>query len=185
MMRQVMIAAGVMILTGVGFIFMFIKRNIFKCICGCRFILCWGIRKLLYDKIINFCLGINNDWFFTGRFNGCCFRVIGWWWLNPYGSNTLYFFNISATLATAYSLFVVGITSLIGVIQYRHQLNITIGILFAVPSTLGVILSRRYILQALPNEVYIFNRLLTKDDLVMLVCYFNCGDCILYVKSKG
>ena len=81
----------------------------------------------------------------------------------------VYFFNISATLATAYSLFVVGITSLIGAIQYRHQLNVMIGILFAVPSTLGVILSRRYILQALPNEIYIFNRLLTKDDLVMLV----------------
>jgi len=81
----------------------------------------------------------------------------------------VYFFNISATLATAYSLFVVGITSLIGAIQYRHQLNVMIGILFAVPSTIGVILSRRYILQELPNEIYIFNSLLTKDDLVMLV----------------
>lgn len=81
----------------------------------------------------------------------------------------VYFLNISATLATAYSLFLVGITSLIGAIQYRHQLNVMIGILFAVPSTLGVIVSRRYILQALPNEIYIFNSLLTKDDLVMLV----------------
>ncbi|MEK9726790.1 MAG: sulfite exporter TauE/SafE family protein [Candidatus Margulisiibacteriota bacterium] len=81
----------------------------------------------------------------------------------------VYLFSIPATLATAYSLFVVGVTSLVSAIQYRHELNYKLALLFAIPSTFGVLMSRRYILQPMPASIEVFNYTILKDDLVMLV----------------
>tara|TARA_Y100001935_G_scaffold255034_1_gene266172 strand:+ start:286 stop:756 length:471 start_codon:yes stop_codon:yes gene_type:complete len=65
----------------------------------------------------------------------------------------VYLFKVPAALATGYSLFVVGITSAIAAFRYRRQLNWRVGALFAIPSTIGVILSRRYVLQPMPDQL--------------------------------
>ena len=81
----------------------------------------------------------------------------------------VYIFKIPAALATSYSLFVVGTTSAIAAIRYRKMLNLKIAALFAIPSTIGVILSRRYVLAPMPDQINISSWVFSKDDVVMLV----------------
>jgi uncharacterized protein len=60
----------------------------------------------------------------------------------------VYLFGISPLQSSSYSLFVVGITSLVGVVQYLRngQVDYRAGIVFVIPSMLTVYLSRIYLL---------------------------------------
>ena len=79
----------------------------------------------------------------------------------------VYFFNIPAVLATGYSLVLVGLTAGIGAIRYRKQVQFKVGILLAIPSALGVWVSRRYILQAMPEVMQIQSITVGKNDVVL------------------
>lgn len=84
----------------------------------------------------------------------------------------VYLLHINPTVATGYSLFIVGITSIFGVYQnYKKQLvDFKNGILFAIPSFIGVYLTRRFIVPKLPEiiiETSVFT--LKKDTFLMLV----------------
>jgi uncharacterized membrane protein YfcA len=81
----------------------------------------------------------------------------------------VYLFDIPAALATGYSLFIVGITSIIGAIRYRHHVRLLIGLVFAVPASMGVTLSRRYLLQPLPDTLIWGQLTIPKDDLIMII----------------
>lgn len=83
----------------------------------------------------------------------------------------VYFFNVPATLATGYSLFIVGITSLVAALRYKKDklLDIKIAILFSIPSIMGVLLSRLIILPAIPEYLHITRYSITKDQLVLFV----------------
>lgn len=65
----------------------------------------------------------------------------------------VYLFHVEPTLAQAYSLFIVGTTSLVGAIpKYREQLvNIKTGILFGIPSIASIFFTRSQIVPAIPN----------------------------------
>lgn len=67
----------------------------------------------------------------------------------------IYIFSIPTLLATSYSLFVVGTTSLVGsanhIWQKRVDLRVTAA--FATPSFISVYLSRRYLVPALPDPI--------------------------------
>lgn len=67
----------------------------------------------------------------------------------------VYLFHIDAVMASAYSLFIVGTTSLIGAIpKYKdHLVNVKTGILFGLPSILTIFLTRKWIVPAIPNIV--------------------------------
>ncbi|TAF77936.1 MAG: sulfite exporter TauE/SafE family protein [Bacteroidetes bacterium] len=84
----------------------------------------------------------------------------------------VYVFNIEPTLATAYSLFVVCVSSLVGCCSYikDKQANIKTALFFSFPSFLMVFLMRKYIVPAIPNEILSFNSFeLTKNILIMTV----------------
>ncbi len=68
----------------------------------------------------------------------------------------VYLFNIEPVLASAYSLFIVGATSLAGAIpKYRdHLVNIKTGILFGIPSIITIFSTRKWIVPSIPNVVY-------------------------------
>ena len=57
----------------------------------------------------------------------------------------VYFFEMDAVTATAFSLFVVGVTSIVGSVKFirRGQVNFRIAWLFGIPSMLGILFSRR------------------------------------------
>src|SRR5690606_19372814 len=84
----------------------------------------------------------------------------------------VYLFNLDAVLATAYSLFVVGTTSIVGSFSFfkKGLVNIKTAIVFGIPSIISVFLTRVYIVPAIPQEVFsIGNFTVTKSILLMLL----------------
>ncbi len=82
----------------------------------------------------------------------------------------VYLFSISPTMATGYSLFVVGVTALVGSAMYirRGDIDIKVGLAFAIPSVIGVTLSRGLIIPKIPEVIFDVSGLtLTKEILVM------------------
>lgn len=84
----------------------------------------------------------------------------------------VYFFAITPTLATAYSLFVVGLAALVGGYQYlkKKQVDFKAGITFAIPSFVGVFSVRKFVVPNLPDELFSLGQfLVTRDIFIMLV----------------
>jgi uncharacterized protein len=82
----------------------------------------------------------------------------------------VYFFGLPAAIATGYSLLVVGITSLVGSVKYYRErlIDFRIALLFAIPSMIGVLVSRKYLLPVLPDNMSVFSLGVTKDQVIML-----------------
>lgn len=68
----------------------------------------------------------------------------------------VYLFQIEPVLASAYSLFIVGITSFVGAIpKYReHLVNLKTGILFGIPSIISIFSTRKWIVPSIPEILY-------------------------------
>ena len=68
----------------------------------------------------------------------------------------VYLFHFDVLLASAYSLFIVGATSLVGAIpKYReHLVNIRTGMLFGLPSIVSIFATRRWIVHAIPDLIW-------------------------------
>lgn len=84
----------------------------------------------------------------------------------------VYLFKIDAVPATAYSLFIVGITSLVGSLSYfkNKLVNIRTAIIFGIPSIIAVFFTRAYIVPAIPKEVFSIGAfIVTKSILMMLL----------------
>ncbi|RAP38988.1 permease [Candidatus Marinamargulisbacteria bacterium SCGC AAA071-K20] len=80
-----------------------------------------------------------------------------------------YFFGFTAVVATGYSLFVVGITSLLGSVKYYKEqlIDFKIAALFSIPSMIGVFISRKYFLPMLPEVMTIGSISLEKNQVIM------------------
>lgn len=82
----------------------------------------------------------------------------------------VYLFGIEPVLASAYSLFVVGVTSLVGAVpKYRQQLvNLRTGLVFGLPSILAIFFTRSVVVPAIPEVLLsVDGWLLTKRMLVL------------------
>lgn len=83
----------------------------------------------------------------------------------------VYLFHIEPTLATLYSLFVVGTTSLVGGIRsaVNNLVDFRSAVLFAIPSTLAVYLTRHYLLPLIPDTLFIVaSYSVTKNIAIMI-----------------
>jgi uncharacterized membrane protein YfcA len=83
----------------------------------------------------------------------------------------VYFLGYNPIIATAYSLFVVGTSSMVGTYQkYKKGLvDFKIGLAFSFPSFLAVYLSRRYLVPSIPDTLFsIGNYELTKEMTIMI-----------------
>lgn len=84
----------------------------------------------------------------------------------------IYLFHIDPLVATSYSLFLVGITSLVGTVLKLHSKSIDLHmvLLFGIPDLIGVILMRKYIFPPIPGDLLrIGSHMLTKAELVLIV----------------
>lgn len=84
----------------------------------------------------------------------------------------VYLFKTPPLTATGYSLFVVGITALIGALMYfkKGEIDLKSGVALAIPSTIGVSLSRIVILPNIPETIWKINGFtFTKDFLIMFL----------------
>jgi len=84
----------------------------------------------------------------------------------------VYILNYNPIIATAYSLFIVGTTSGFGTIQnFRKGLVVPKkALLFAIPSLIGVYLTRKFIVPNIPDVVFYFGSVqLSKATFLMLL----------------
>lgn len=84
----------------------------------------------------------------------------------------VYLFGIDAFLATEYSLFVVGISSLVGSLSYfkKGWVDFKIALIFGIPSVISIFLTRIYLLPLIPQEVFrIQNFTMTRNIFLLLV----------------
>ena len=82
----------------------------------------------------------------------------------------VYLFQIDAIIASAYSLFIVGVTSLIGAVpKYRdHLVNLKTGLIFGIPSILSIFITRKWIVPSIPNVIFTLDSFeLTKRMLLL------------------
>jgi len=83
----------------------------------------------------------------------------------------VYLLSLNPVTATAYSLFVVGTTSLVGGIRNlsKGMVDLKVAIVFAVPAFIAVYLTRRFLVPAIPDEIFTLGDfVLTKDLGIML-----------------
>jgi hypothetical protein len=83
----------------------------------------------------------------------------------------VYLFHINPLLATSYSLCIVGVSSIAGVISRLRQklLDFKIILIFGAPSIIGVFIARKFILHAIPEHFSILpNILISKSSFIML-----------------
>lgn len=85
----------------------------------------------------------------------------------------VYLFGITPVIATAYSLFVVGLSSLIGGIIYaRKQLvDFKIALIFSIPAFIGVYISRKYILPAIPTVIFQSDNVFLSKNVALMVFF--------------
>lgn len=84
----------------------------------------------------------------------------------------VYLFKIDPKLATSYSLFIVGITSLSGCFSHYKMGNLRIksALYFAVPSVFSVLVIREVIILKIPNILFTINDFqITKNLLIMII----------------
>ncbi|WP_027136603.1 sulfite exporter TauE/SafE family protein [Gaetbulibacter saemankumensis] len=83
----------------------------------------------------------------------------------------VYLLGFNPVVATAYSLFVVGSSSIVGVLQKHKKklVDFKTGLAFSFPSFLAVYISRRYLVPYMPEDIFSINGFtLTKDMAIMI-----------------
>ncbi len=85
----------------------------------------------------------------------------------------VYLFGIDAVLATSYSLFIVGTTSLIGAIRLHRnrQVRIRTALIFGVTSVLTVFLTRRFLIPAIPEVLFSLDGYRVTKSMATLVVF--------------
>lgn len=85
----------------------------------------------------------------------------------------VYLFRVQPIIATAYSLFIVGSTSLVGSYpKYKlGQINIKTAVIFGIPSIAAVYATRAFIVPAIPENVFTVGNLVVTKSLLMMLLF--------------
>jgi len=85
----------------------------------------------------------------------------------------VYLFNVDAVTATSYSLFIVGLTSAVGCYSYfrRGMVSKKVVALFGIPSIISVILTRNFIVPAIPESLGTIAGLHISRNLLLLILF--------------
>lgn len=99
----------------------------------------------------------------------------------------VYILGIDPVLATAYSLFVVGSTSLVGSFTYmRKQLvDYKTALVFMIPSFIAVFLTRKFIVPALPDPLVVMGDLIVTKSIGIMVFFALIMLAASYSMIKG
>lgn len=85
----------------------------------------------------------------------------------------VYLFKIEPTMATSYSLFIVGSTSLVGAWRNYMKGNVSLKttLLFGVTSVTTVFLTRKFIIPAIPERIMTIGSIVISRDLLTMVLF--------------
>jgi len=84
----------------------------------------------------------------------------------------VYLFGLDAFMATEYSLFIVGVSSAVGSLNYLKKglVDLKTALIFGVPSIISIFLTRLYIVPLIPAELFkIGGFTLTRDIFLLLI----------------
>lgn len=101
----------------------------------------------------------------------------------------IYIAKTPPSIASSYSLFIVGVASFAGALRYilKGSIDLKSVVIFGGPSIVTVYLVRRYLLSLIPHEIYTSAYItLTKEDVFLLFLVFLmlfCGILMLKVKT--
>lgn len=84
-----------------------------------------------------------------------------------------YLFGVEPVLASAYSLFIVGASSLVGAIPKYKQgmVNLKTAIIFGIPSIIAVFATRKFIVPAIPAKVFSLGDFVVTKSILMMVLF--------------
>jgi uncharacterized protein len=82
----------------------------------------------------------------------------------------VYLLGVGPVEATAYSLFIVGLTALVGSYGYFKSglINLKTALIFGAPSIAAVFLTRAFIIPAIPNEIFQIGTLVMTKELLLM-----------------
>ncbi|PQJ30897.1 permease [Nonlabens arenilitoris] len=85
----------------------------------------------------------------------------------------VYALTLNPVLATAYSLFVVGTTSLVGAIKnmMKGMVDFKTAIIFAIPAFIAVYLTRAYLIPAIPDELFTIGTIVVTKNLAIMLFF--------------
>lgn len=85
----------------------------------------------------------------------------------------VYLFGLDAFLATEYSLFIVGISSVVGSFSYfkKGLVNLKTTLVFGIPSVISIFLTRNYLVPLIPDEVFSINNFVVTKDIFLLLIF--------------
>lgn len=99
----------------------------------------------------------------------------------------VYLFDVLPVTATAYSLFIVGTTSIVGSITYfkKGLVNIKTAVVFGIPSIFAVFLTRKYILPAIPDSLFMLAEFEVTKDILLMILFAVLMVVAAYTMLKG
>ena len=85
----------------------------------------------------------------------------------------VYLFHVEAEMASAYSLFIVGMTSLVGAIPKSrdHLVNLRTGLVFGIPSIIAIFTTRKWIVPAIPEIIATMGDFMFSKRLLLLLLF--------------
>jgi hypothetical protein len=85
----------------------------------------------------------------------------------------VYLFSVDAVLSTAYSLFVVGLTSAVGSFSHFRKGNVHLktALIFGIPSIIAVYAVRKFVVPAIPDEIFSVGSFVMTKSLGVLVLF--------------
>lgn len=85
----------------------------------------------------------------------------------------VYLFGLDAFLATEYSLFIVGISSVFGSLSYfkKGLVDLRTAFVFGIPSIISIFLTRNYIIQLIPEEVFSAGNFSVSKNILLLIIF--------------
>lgn len=99
----------------------------------------------------------------------------------------VYLFHIDAFLATSYSLFIVGTTSVAGSISFfrKKLVDTRVAIMFGVPSVLAVFITRKYAIPVIPQQLFRIGSFEVSKNLLLLLLFAILMIVASYSMIKG
>jgi hypothetical protein len=99
----------------------------------------------------------------------------------------VYILKIDPVLATAYSLFVVGSTSLVGAGTYMKKglVDYKTALVFAIPSFIAVFLTRKFLVPALPDPLFTLGEAIITKNIGIMVFFAVIMLAASYSMIKG
>ncbi|UII30034.1 sulfite exporter TauE/SafE family protein [Fulvivirga ulvae] len=85
----------------------------------------------------------------------------------------VYIIGVSPVLSTSYSLFVVGVSALVGSLNYMRKglVSYQTAVVFAIPSFLAVYTTRKFVVPAVPDVIFSSERIIVSKDLAIMVLF--------------